>query len=159
MHRIYRQVKYFGINEVLLSCERIGPIRLEAMNGAKSILRSAAKGIDMTKAKIAAVIFGAMTALAGCASTQKVLDMKPVEVFHTERSQNEVAFCLANKNLTNPLDRDDGSKVVLLKNGWGGVSLAFTIRAEGSGSVVEYRRAFGTVGGIWRQCVGIKQEK
>lgn len=113
-----------------------------------------ARSINLTMAALAT---SAM--LAGCASTQKVLDMKPVEVFHTERSQNEVAFCLANKNLTNVLDRDDGSKVVLLKNGYGGVSLAFTIRKEGTGSAVEYRRAFGTIGGVWRQCVGLKPEK
>ena len=99
----------------------------------------------------ASVIF-----LGGCASTQAVLDKSPTEIFHSMKSKNEVAFCLANKNNTNALDRDDGSKVVLLKNGYGGVSLAFTIRDEGTGSLVEYRKAFGTVGGIWKQCVGAK---
>lgn len=97
--------------------------------------------------------------VAGCASTQKVLEKEPTEVFHSEKSQNEVAFCLANKNNTSAMDRDDGAKVVLLKNGYGGVSLAFSVYAEGTGSRIEYRKQFGTIGGIWKQCVGIKDGK
>jgi hypothetical protein len=100
-----------------------------------------------------------LIAVAGCASTQKVLDKAPTEVFHSQKSQNEVAFCLANKNNTSPMERDDGSKVVLIKNGYGGVSLAFSVFAEGTGSRIEYRKEFGTIGGIWKQCVGIKDEK
>jgi hypothetical protein len=100
-----------------------------------------------------------LSMLAGCASTQKVLDKAPTEVFHSKKSQNEVAFCLANKNNTAPMERDDGSKIVLIKNGYGGVSLAFSVFAEGSGSRIEYRKEFGTVGGIWKQCVGLKDEK
>ncbi|PKP97759.1 MAG: hypothetical protein CVT74_13100 [Alphaproteobacteria bacterium HGW-Alphaproteobacteria-13] len=80
-------------------------------------------------------------------------------MFHSEKSQNEVAFCLADKNHTGALDRDDGSKVVLIKNGYGGVSLAFTIYKEGEGSRIEYRKQFGTIGGIWKQCLGLKDEK
>ncbi len=57
------------------------------------------------------------------------------------------------------MERDDGSKVVLIKNGYGGVSLAFSVFAEGTGSRIEYRKEFGTIGGIWKQCVGIKDEK
>lgn len=95
-------------------------------------------------------------ALAGCASTQTVLDKEPTEVFYSTNSQNEVAFCLANKNNTSALDRDDGSKVVLIKNGYGGVSLAFTVYPDPKGSRVEYRKQFGTIGGIWKQCIGIE---
>jgi hypothetical protein len=95
--------------------------------------------------------------LTACASTQSVMDKAPTEVFYSEKSQNEVAFCLANKNNTNALDRDDGSKVVLIKNGYGGVSLAFTIYADPKGSRVEYRKEFGTIGGIWKQCIGIEE--
>jgi hypothetical protein len=85
------------------------------------------------------------------------MDKEPTEVFYSEKSQNEVAFCLANKNNTNALDRDDGSKVVLIKNGYGGVSLAFTIYPDPKGSRVEYRKEFGTIGGIWKQCIGIEE--
>lgn len=95
-------------------------------------------------------------ALAACASTQTVLDKEPTEVFYSTKSQNEVAFCLANKNNTSALERDDGSKVVLIKNGYGGVSLAFTVYADPKGSRVEYRKEFGTIGGIWKQCIGIE---
>lgn len=104
-------------------------------------------------------VVGLVALLAGCASTQTVLDKDPTEVFHSEKSQNEVAFCLANKNNTGALERDDGSKVVLIKNGYGGVSLAFTIWPDGDGSRVEYRKQFGTIGGIWKQCLGLKDEK
>lgn len=73
---------------------------------------------------------------------------------------NEVAFCLANKNNTSALDKDDGSKVVLLKNGYGGVSLAFSIYPEGEkGSRIEYRKEFGTIGGVWKKCVGLEPWK
>ncbi|MBB3928318.1 hypothetical protein GGR43_004062 [Sphingobium jiangsuense] len=98
-------------------------------------------------------------ALQGCASTQKVLSKAPTEVFHSPKSADEVAFCLANKNNTAPMPRDDGSRVVLIKNGYGGVSLAFSVFPEGTGSRIEYRKEFGTIGGIWKQCVGIKEEK
>ena len=97
--------------------------------------------------------------LSGCASTDKVLQMQPNEVFHSPKSKNEVAFCLANKNNVGTLDRDDGSKVVLIKNGYGGTALAFTIRGEGTGSTVEYRKKFGLIGPAWKQCLGIDMSK
>lgn len=108
------------------------------------------------KFAVTAVLAGAVI-LSGCASTQKVLSKEPTEVFHTARSADEVAFCLANKNNTAPMPRDDGSRVVLIKNGYGGVSLAFSVFPEGTGSRIEYRKQFGTVGGIWKQCVGLKE--
>lgn len=108
---------------------------------------------------IRSVAFLALLALAGCASTNTVLSKQPTEVFRSEKSQNEVAFCLANKNMTVPMDRDDGAKVVLIKNGYGGVSLAFSVYKEGNGSRIEYRKQFGTIGGIWKQCIGLKPEK
>jgi hypothetical protein len=85
--------------------------------------------------------------------------MEPTEVFHSTTSADEVAFCLANKNNTAAMPRDNGSKVVLIKNGYGGVSLAFSIFPEGAGSRIEYRKKFGTVGGAWKQCVGLKPPK
>lgn len=92
--------------------------------------------------------------VAGCATTEKVLSKDATEVFHSTKSANDVSFCLANKNNTSALERSDGSKVVLIKNGYGGVSMAFSVFPEGSGSRIEYRKQFGTIGGIWRQCIG-----
>lgn len=106
-----------------------------------------------------AIAIASLALLAGCASTQAVLRESPTEVFHSTQSANEVAFCLANKNNTAAMDRDDGSKVILLKNGYGGVSLAFSVFPEGTGSRIEYRKKFGTIGGIWKQCVGLKEPK
>ncbi len=92
--------------------------------------------------------------LAACASTQTVMSQQPNVVYHSTTSAKEVAFCLANKNNTSALERDDGSRVVLIKNGYGAVSLAFSVYPEGNGSRIEYRKSFGTIGGIWRQCIG-----
>ncbi|KPF79458.1 hypothetical protein IP88_01925 [alpha proteobacterium AAP81b] len=88
-----------------------------------------------------------------------MLNKAPTEVFHSTHSAKEVAFCLANKNNTAALEKDDGSRVVLIKNGYGGVSLAFTVIPEGEGSKIEYRKEFGTIGGVWKQCVGVEPWK
>jgi len=106
-----------------------------------------------------AFVAAAVCALTGCASTQEVLNNPPKQTFHSEKSQNEVAFCLANKNNTVPLDRDDGSKVILLKNGYGGVAQTFSVYPDGSGSRVEWREKFESIGGAWKQCVGLKPAK
>jgi hypothetical protein len=97
--------------------------------------------------------------LAACASTQTVLTKSPTQVFHSNDSAKKVAFCLANKNNTAALDQDDGSKVVLIKNGYGAVSMAFTVYPDGDGSKIEYRKEFGTIGGIWRQCIGPEAQR
>jgi hypothetical protein len=96
----------------------------------------------------------AVFVLGGCASTQTVLSKPATQVYRSDKSQNEVAFCLANKNSVGALDRDDGSKVVLIKNGYGGVSMAFTVYKDGTGSRTEYRQEFGIIGGVWKQCIG-----
>jgi hypothetical protein len=57
------------------------------------------------------------------------------------------------------MERDDGSRVVLIKNGYGGVSMAFSVFPEGTGSRIEYRKKFTTIGGAWKQCVGLKPMK
>ena len=96
----------------------------------------------------------AFVSLAGCASTETVLSEPVTQTFHSTDTQTKVAFCLANKNNTAALDREDGAKVVLIKNGYGGVSMAFSVYPDGNGSRIEYRKKFGTIGGIWRQCIG-----
>ena len=100
------------------------------------------------------VSVGVIFLLSACASTETVLSEPVTQVFHSTESATKVAFCLANKNNTAALDREDGSKVVLIKNGYGGVSLAFSVYPDGTGSKIEYRKKFGTIGGIWRQCIG-----
>lgn len=100
-----------------------------------------------------------LAALSGCASTGTVLSKEPTEVYNSPQPAAAVAFCLANRNNVPTLDRPDGSKVVLLKNGYGGVSMAFTIYPEGDGSRIEQRKEFGTVGGVWKKCVGLEPWK
>jgi hypothetical protein len=83
----------------------------------------------------------------------------PKQEFHSEKSPKEVAFCLANKNNVASLERDDGSRVVLIKNGYGGLAMAFTVFPEGTGSRIEYREEFGLIGAVWKQCVGVEPWK
>lgn len=101
----------------------------------------------------------AASLLAGCASTNEVMSMPATQVFHSQDTPTAVAFCLGNKNNVPALDSPDGSKVVLIKNGYGAVSMAFAIFPEGSGSRIEWRKKFGTIGGAWKQCVGLKPAK
>jgi hypothetical protein len=100
------------------------------------------------------VLVASVLLLSACASTETVLNKPVTQVFHSTDSATKVAFCLANKNNTAALDREDGAKVVLIKNGYGGVSMAFSVYPDGTGSRIEYRKQFGTIGGIWRQCIG-----
>ena len=81
------------------------------------------------------------------------MESQPNGVFLSHKSQNEVAFCLAVKNGVTPLDRDDSSKVVIVKNGYGAAAIAFTVWATEDGSRVEYRKSFGLVGAKWKQCL------
>jgi hypothetical protein len=111
----------------------------------------------MSKFAAAAII--AALAISGCASTKEVLSKPPKQTFHSEKSQNDVAFCLANKNGTAAFDQDDGSKLILVKNGYGGVSQSFTVWSEGTGSKIDWREQFETFGTTWKQCVGLKPEK
>jgi hypothetical protein len=106
-----------------------------------------------------AVLVTVFAALGACASTQTVLNKTPTQVFHSTESATKVAFCLANKNNTAALDQEDGSKVILIKNGYGGVSMAFSVYPDGTGSKIEYRKQFGTIGGIWRQCIGPEAQR
>ena len=101
----------------------------------------------------------AALSLTACASTQTVMGKDPKETFTTDRAPEDVAFCLGNKNDAPVLPRGDGSHVVLIKNGYGAVSMAFAVYPDGDGSRIEYRKQFGTVGGIWKQCVGLKGER
>jgi hypothetical protein len=100
------------------------------------------------------MLLSSLAWLSACASTETVLSEPITQTFRSSDSQTKVAFCLANKNNTAALDREDGAKVVLIKNGYGGVSMAFSVYPDGTGSKIEYRKKFGTIGGIWRQCIG-----
>lgn len=102
----------------------------------------------------------ALTALGlpACASTQTVLSKEPKHVLQSPIDAAEVAFCLGNKNLVAPLQRADGSYVLLLKNGYGAVGAAITVIPDGKGSRVEYRKQFVTLGSFWRECAGMGKD-
>lgn len=96
----------------------------------------------------------AFVALAGCASTQSVLNKEPTEVFASKNNAEFVANCIAKGNRSWPKVRADGSTVVLIKNNmYDAVSSAFVIWPDGDGSRVEYRRSFIAFGEQWRDCI------
>jgi len=97
---------------------------------------------------------GTAALLGGCASTQKVLDKAPTAVYHSDKSMVDVAFCLSNKNNVPAMEQSDGSRVILIKNGYGGVAMALTVRQDGTGSKTEVRNQFGIIGAAWKQCIG-----
>jgi hypothetical protein len=37
--------------------------------------------------------------------------------------------------------------------------MAFSVYPDASGSRIEYRKQFGTIGGIWRQCIGPEAQR
>lgn len=97
-------------------------------------------------------ILVSMALLSGCASTQEVLSQSPDEVVTSTKPPVDVAFCLANKNNVAALDSPQGGKVILVKNGYGGVGMSFTVLPDGTGSKIEIRRPFEIIGVIHRQC-------
>lgn len=100
----------------------------------------------------AAFVIAMGVALASCASTQAVLKEDPREVVKSEKSQAEVAFCLANKNNVPSLDAPDGAKVIQIKNAYGAVGMIFSVYSEGSGSRIEIRKPIGVSVATHRQC-------
>jgi hypothetical protein len=90
--------------------------------------------------------------LTGCASTQKVLGEAPREVIQSQKSQADVAFCLANKNNVPALDAPDGAKVIQIKNAYGAVGMIFSVYADGAGSRIEVRKPIGLSVASHRQC-------
>jgi hypothetical protein len=90
-------------------------------------------------------------ALGGCASTNAVLNQTPVETIRSERSAEAVAFCIQNKTDSAAADLD-GAKVILHKGVTGGVIASYTVRPEGSGSVVEIRKGTAVSYPKWKDC-------
>lgn len=100
------------------------------------------------------MILAASVCLASCASTQTVLSKEPSDTFTSAKSPGVVASCIASRNSSTPMLQEDGSQVVLIKNNlYDAVSSAFTIRPEGKGSRVEYRRSFIALGESWKSCL------
>lgn len=89
---------------------------------------------------------------SGCASTDKVLQSTPNETIRSAKPPADVAFCLANKNNTSPMERSDGSRVILVKSGIGAVGMAFTVRPDGAGSIIEIRKPVAVSIGKHREC-------
>ncbi len=90
--------------------------------------------------------------LAACASTQDILSEPPRDVVQSEKSQTEVAFCLANKNNVAALDAPDGAKVIQIKNAYGATGMIFSVYADGTGSRIEIRKPIGLSVAAHRQC-------
>jgi hypothetical protein len=83
----------------------------------------------------------ALLALGGCASTQAILADAPDEVATSSKSAEAVAFCIGEKNMAAPFNRQDGSYVISIKSAVGVTGLVYTVLPDGTGSKVEVRRA------------------
>lgn len=98
-------------------------------------------------------IFGvAALALTGCVSTQSALSKDANEMVQSNKTQAEVAFCLANKNLVPALDGPNGEKIIQVKNPLGAVLMVFSVFKDGEGSRIEIRKVAGLPIPAHRQC-------
>lgn len=91
--------------------------------------------------------------LSGCATTQQVLSEKPQEVHKSAKSAETVALCIANANGISPTKREDGSYLLLIKNGYGATGMTFTVIPDGSGSILEIRKPISLSIAKWTRCL------
>ena len=98
-----------------------------------------------------AIVLAAL-ALAGCASTQDVLNKEPDNVFHSPKPVDEVASCIAAKNFAKVREAADGSKFVQIKNGYQGITLLFQMRPEGTGTRIELKKFYPMGMAAHKQC-------
>ncbi len=90
--------------------------------------------------------------LAGCASTQKVLNKEPDSVYHSTKPVDEVATCIAQKNGAKVREAADGAKFVQIKNGWQGITILFRVTPEGQGSLIELKKFYPFGIATHKQC-------
>ncbi|RST31353.1 hypothetical protein HMF7854_11255 [Sphingomonas ginkgonis] len=109
----------------------------------------------MSKLKI---VVSAGTLLASaCASTSGMLHNEVDEVFHLARSQSEVAACFEQRDHLRLIERPDGARVAIFRNGYGIPFKTFSIYPEGAGSRVEVRHSAALGLSLpWKRCVGLK---
>lgn len=82
----------------------------------------------------------ASQSLTGCASTTDVLARQPSEVLTSNKNYIDVAACIGDLNNMLVQERGDGSRVVAVKAMAGNVGAVYTIKPNGSGSIVELRQ-------------------
>jgi hypothetical protein len=94
--------------------------------------------------------------VTSCATTNEVLRKDVDEVFHSPRPPAEVVACFEQLNNMRVIELADGTRVAAFRNGYGGVVKAFSIKPEGTGSLIESRHSDMGLAGRWKRCVGIK---
>lgn len=99
----------------------------------------------------------AVTLLVGCASTNTVLGGDVDEVFHATAPARVVAACFAHRNHLRVIERPDGARVAVFRNGYGAATQTFSIYPDSSGSRIERRHgSMGGLGNKWKRCVGVE---
>jgi hypothetical protein len=83
--------------------------------------------------------------IAGCASTGTILATQPDRIYRSARSSRDVGNCLrvelSEAGRTPIVLEGDSETTFLFKNSYGATDLAFTVKPEGEGSLIELRRA------------------
>jgi len=82
----------------------------------------------------------ACAGLAGCASTTDVLSRAPSETLTSTKNHIDVAACIGDLNNMPVQERSDGSRVIAVKALAGNVGAVYTVKPNGSGSIVELRQ-------------------
>lgn len=106
------------------------------------------------KTGIAIACIGAAL-LAGCKSTEAFMQQQPDATFLSKVPPKDLAFCIADKEHAAQWQNDDGSYSIKVPTMYGGSGLGFTVRADASGTVVEYRKAKGLpdIKAPWKKCL------
>lgn len=76
---------------------------------------------------------------------------EPYDVVHSAVASDEVMFCLQNK-IQAPVSDLNGAKVIASRNSVGAIAMLYTVKPEGTGSVIEMRRGDVLGFAAFRKC-------
>ena len=83
-----------------------------------------------------------------------MLQSTPDQIIASSKPVDDVAFCIADKNQASAFRQSDGSQIIQVKSLVGVVGVVFVVKPEGSGSVLEIRRANSPVSlDKYKRCV------
>ena len=101
------------------------------------------------------VVAAGLLLVAGCKSTDAFMEEPPRATFLASGQPKDVAFCIGIAAAAPAHDDGGGRFTLRVPTMYGGSGEAFSIRPEGAGSAVQYRRAKGLMAGrqTWKKCL------